>query len=73
MIDAHERRVAVTFDVPVAHIHAKLAPKERNERGLTKLKKRFYSMMCEMNPELSKNVMHDMDKRFSACRFVRNL
>ena len=59
LIDAHEGRDVATYDVPGAYLQARLAPRENNERVLMKLRGRFVDIMCKVNPEHSKNVIHE--------------
>ena len=63
LIDAYERRDVGTYDVPGAYLHAELLPRENNEIILMKLTDRFVDIMCEVNPEHSKNVIIEKGKK----------
>ena len=69
LIDAYEGRDIATHDTPGSYLHAKLTPRESNERILMKLRGSFIDIMCSMIPEQSKNMIHENGKIFFICRF----
>ena len=53
LIHIFEVRDVATFDIPGAYIHAKM-PKDKTV--VLKLKGKFVSIMCEINPEYKQHV-----------------
>ena len=53
LIDVFEGRDVTTFDIPVAYLHAEM-PKDKTV--VLKLKEKFVSIMCEINPEYKQHV-----------------
>ena len=53
-IDAYKGRDVVTYDVPGAHLHAKLLPKENNEQVLMRFAGDFVDVVYKVNPEHTK-------------------
>ena len=64
LIDTHEGRDMDIFEIPGAHLQAKLAPNPNNERVLLKLVGDFVDMMCQVNPEHKNNVMYENGRFF---------
>ena len=58
LIDTYEGRDVGIFNIPGAYLQAKITPKTDNERVLIKLVEDFVDIMCEVNPELEKNVIY---------------
>ena len=73
LIDAYEGRDVGTYDVPGAYLHAKLLPRENNERILMKLTGKFVDIMCGVNPEHSKNVVIVKGKKVLYLEILRAL
>lgn len=49
--------------MPVAFLQAKLLTKGDNKRVLMKLVGNFVDIMCEVNPEHTKNVLYENGKK----------
>ena len=64
LIDAYEGRDVATYDVPGAYLHAKLLPKENNERVLLIFIGGFVDIMCKVRPGHTKNVIYDNSKKY---------
>ena len=53
LIDFFEGRYVATFDIPGAYLHAEM-PEDKNV--VLKLRGKFVSIMCDINPEYKKFV-----------------
>eukprot|EP00555_Chaetoceros_dichaeta_P000372 CAMPEP_0198279726 /NCGR_PEP_ID=MMETSP1447-20131203/67080_1 /TAXON_ID=420782 /ORGANISM="Chaetoceros dichaeta, Strain CCMP1751" /LENGTH=424 /DNA_ID=CAMNT_0043974931 /DNA_START=1086 /DNA_END=2357 /DNA_ORIENTATION=+ len=73
LIDAYEERDVGTYDVPGAYLHAKLPPRANNERVLMKLTGDFVNIMCEVNPEHTKNVVIENGRKVLYLEILRAL
>ena len=60
IIDAHEERDVAAADVPGAYLHAEF-PKEK--KVILKLTGVFVDIMCSVNPEYTKYVIYEVNKR----------
>ena len=60
IIDAYEERDVAVTDVPGAYLHAEF-PKEK--KVILKLTGVFVDIMCSVNPEHSKYVIYDVNKK----------
>ena len=57
LVDAYEDKKIAIFDVPGAYLHAKDMPKDKGV--LHKLRGQFVDIMCEINPEHTKNIIYE--------------
>ena len=66
---AYKERGIATFDVLGVYLHAKLSKDGNKERLVLKLTGDFVDIMCELNPEYSKNVIYKKWKKGYICWF----
>ena len=64
LIDLYENRDIAIFGVPGAYLQVDLATREIDERVLLKLAGDFADLMCEVNPEHTKNIVYEKGRKF---------
>jgi len=69
MINAHEERDVVIFDVPGAYLHADIG----NKFALLKIEGEFVDIMCDVNPEFLPDVRYENGKKVLYVQILKAL
>ena len=67
MIGVHEGQKMISFDVPGAFLQDDIS---KDKLVLLKLKGQFAEMMCEVNPEHSKNILFEVGKNVKTTKVL---
>ena len=70
LINAFEERDTAIFDVPGAHLHAKIPD---DKFSILKIEGEFVDIMCEVNPEYKADVRYENGKKVFFLQILRAL